>query len=132
MAAVYTNITACTFNSVAIPNVKSVTITQTKTPLEEQSDGARAPSIVGDLANGIEVSIESSDTGASLVGRLGLAAKGSLVFTCQLDSAPATVKTHTITNVCLLTTALSTNQDNPNGYTTTGRTVAPSDTWSIA
>jgi hypothetical protein len=131
MAATYTNITACTFTT-AIPNVKSITVTQTKTPLEEQSDGARSPSIVGDLANGIEVSIEVSDTGASLVGRLGFANKASLVFTTQLDSAPATVKTHTITNVVLLTVALSTNQDNPNGYTITGRTTAPADTWSIA
>lgn len=131
MAAIYTNVTSATFTT-AIPNVKSITVTQTKTPLEEQSDGARAPSIVGDLANGIEVSIEVSDTGASLVSRLGFGNKASLVFTCQLDSAPATVKTHTITNVVLLTVALSTAQDNANGYTITGRTAGPADTWSIA
>ena len=131
MAAVYTNITSCTFTT-AIPNVKSISVTQAKTPLEEQSDGARAPSIVGDLANGIEVSIECSDTGALLGSRLGLANKASLVFVTQLDSAPATVKTHTITNVVLLTCALSTNQDNPNGWTITGRTQAPSDAWSVA
>jgi hypothetical protein len=136
MAAVYTNITSVTHNSVAIANVKSITVTQTKTPLEEQSDGARAPSIVGDLANGIEVSIEVSDTGALSTShspaRLGFAYKSSLVFTTQLDSAPATVKTHTITNIVLLTSAFSSNQDNPNGYTISGRTAAPADTWSIA
>ena len=130
MAAVYTNVTACTFTT-AIPNVKSITCTRTMTPLEEQSDGARAPSIVGDLANGIEISIEVSDTGADLQSRLGLANKASLVFTCQLESAPATVKTHTITNVVLLSCALSTAQDNPNGYTVTGRTATPASTWSI-
>ena len=131
MAAVYTNVTSCT-HTTAINNVKSVSVTATKTPLEEQSDGARSPSVVGDLANGIEVSIECSDTGADMDARLGFANKADLVFTTQLDSAPATVKTHTIKNVVLLTCALSTNQDNPNGITLTGRTVGPTDTWSIA
>ena len=131
MAAVYTNVTSATHGS-AIPNVKSFAPSGVTTPLREQSDGSRTPAIVGDGAKMLTATLEVSDTGADLNAKRGFANKASLVVTTQLENAPATVKTHTMTNMVLVNVALSTNQDNPNGYTLQYEQASDASTWSIA
>jgi len=132
--AVYTNVSSCTHKANALDNVRMVNPTQERTGLYDQSDGDRTPRMVGDLTKKITGTIELSETAdlTTIIGYTGFAGKGNLVFTTQLETAPGTTKTHTLTDVVLLNISLSTNQDNPNGVTITFEAVDEDDTWSVA
>ena len=132
MAAVYTNVEAVTHKGVAIDNVKSVTVAEEINLLESQSDGARGPEAVGELANTFTITIEAEETAQDLSAVLGFANKGSFIFRASLDSAPGTVKEYTINDVILTGQSRSTDQANPNGMTVTGRQAGNDSALSIA
>ena len=132
MAAVYTNVTSATHDSIALNNVKSVTVSSEVPHLVSKSDGKRSDAVVGDLGHIINVTVECEDTGVSFEGFLGKANEGDFVFTAQLDSAKTTVKIHTITDVVFSTADTSTDQGNPGGISLSGRTADEDDTHTIA
>ena len=132
MADVYTNVQDLKYGVVTIDNVKSITVDEDKGSLEGQSDGARQPSVVGTLGTSFTISIDLEDTGVDLGPLLGDCDGDSIVFKTSLDCAPATLKTHTVTNIILTTQGLSTDQGAPNTRTLTGRNLSQSSTWSIA
>jgi hypothetical protein len=113
--ATYTNVDTVTLDGTSIPNVVSVSVEETIRRLDDQSEGARGPVMVGELDTKFTATIEARDTGALPTVR-GLANAGSLLFSVQLDSAKATKKTYTITNMVCLGISISTSQDNPGGY----------------
>ena len=130
--AVYTNVEQVTHDAVAINNVRSVSVDVSKPPLLSQSDGKRADSVVGDLGQAIGVTVEIEDDGVDYTAFIGKANEGDLVFKTQLDSAPATFKTITITDVVFASFSQSTDQAAPNTITLTGRAADQDDTYSIA
>jgi len=132
MAAVYTNVEQCTHDSVALNNVKSVTVSSEVPHLVGMSDGKRSDQVIGDLGHVITVTVELEDTGASMEGFLGKANEGDLVFKTQLESSAGTFKTHTITHVVFSNASTSTDQANPGGISLTGRTADEDDTHTLA
>ena len=129
--SVYTNVEACTHDSVSIPNVKSVSVTKTVAPIESRADGSRAGTVVGEMAATFAITVEAEDTAADLSAITGLANAGSFEFKTQLENSTTTLKTHTITNIVFLEDGISTDQENPGSVTLTGRNVGDDSLYSI-
>lgn len=129
--AVSTNVQDCA-HKVALTGVKSVQWNREITPIISQADGDRTGTIVGDGANLISVTVEIEHQGSDLESCLGLANKASLVWKSQDAGAPATLVTHTITDVVMTGIAEATDQANPNSVTLTGRCENGADTYSIS
>ena len=127
----YTNVQGVTLDTVSVPGAKSISTEETINRLDSQADGARGPTMVGELYTGITASIECEDNGTR-PAISGLTNAGSLVYDVQLDSAAGTTLTHTITNMVNLGTSYSTNQDNPNGVTYACESKGTDSVWSIA
>jgi len=129
----HTNVEAVKHGAVDIFNVKSITLDKVIDPLLGQSDGARGDSVIGDLGTRFDVAIEAESDGLSArEGQTGFDNIGTLVFKTQLDSAPATLRTYTVTNVWLGAWGISSDQANPNGETVGGRTKTPADALTIS
>jgi len=121
--ALFTNVEAVTQNTVDIAKVKSVSVNEEINPLESQSDGARGPEIVGELANTFAITVEVEDEGQELDTIFATANQGSFVFKTSQDDDPSRLTTHTITNIVFLGRSRSTDQANPGGISLTGRNV---------
>ena len=121
--ALFTNVEAVTQDAVAIAKVKSVSVNEEINPLESQSDGARGPEIVGELANTFAITVEIEDEGLELDSIFGTTNKGTFVFKTSQDDDKAKLTTHTITNIVFLGRSRSTDNTNPGGISLTGRNV---------
>ena len=108
-----TNLETASINGVDLTNPKSITWTESETPLESQANGRRQPEIVGTLGRSITASLECEDGGA-LPDVLGIDKAGSLVVTYQQDSDSSVLTTCTITNCYIEERSGASDQGAPN------------------
>jgi len=119
MAAIYTNVSEAKHKTTVINNVKSVTANEELNLLLSQADGARGQVAVGELENTFAITVEAEETAQILAGIVGFVNRGTFTWKAQLETAPGTVKTFTITNTIVTGISRSTDQANPNGVTIT-------------
>ena len=126
-----TNISTASIGGVDLTNPKSLTWTETETPLESQANGRRQPEIVGTLGRSITAELECEDGGA-LPDVLGIENAGSLVVTFQQDSDSSTLTTCTMTNMYIEERGGSSDQGAPNSLTYSFRSVSEVSTISYS